>query len=91
MKSVIAAAVTGGLLIASSAVFAAKPTSIVYDSKGTTAEGVEYDNYFAKCSNGKSMPLTAWDNRRKWCVGEASSEDCTSKQIKAAKRACKAA
>ncbi len=91
MKSVITAAMTAGLLVASSAVFAAKPTSIVFDSKATTEDGVEYHNYFAKCSNGKSMPLTAWDNRRKWCQGEASMEDCEKKQIKAAKKACKAA
>ncbi|MEM0955541.1 MAG: hypothetical protein AAGI24_15480 [Pseudomonadota bacterium] len=91
MKTVIAAALTSGLLISSAAVFAAKPTSIVYDSKGTTEAGVEYDNYLAKCSNGKSMPLTAWENRRKWCVGDATSESCEKKQIKAAKKACKAA
>jgi hypothetical protein len=42
-----------------------------------------------KCSNGKKAELTAWDNRHKWCVGDATSEVCEKKQIKAAKAACK--
>lgn len=68
---------------------AAKPTSIVFDSNGTTDEGTAYSNYMVKCSNGKKAPLTAWDNRKKWCVGDAASENCHKKQIKAAKQACK--
>jgi hypothetical protein len=91
MKSIISTAVAGGLLILSASSFAAKPTSIVFDSNGTTADGTAYGNYHVKCSNGKKMPLTAWENRRKWCVGEVSSENCEKKQIKAAKKACKAA
>ena len=91
MKSFVQAAVVGGLLALSAGAFAAKPTSIVFESNGKTAEGTEYGNYFVKCSNGKQMSLTAWENRRKWCVGEASSENCEKKQIKAAKKACKAA
>jgi hypothetical protein len=68
---------------------AAKPTSIVFDTNGTSEAGIPYASYQVKCSNGKSSPLTAWDNRQKWCVGESSSEDCQRKQIKAAKKACK--
>ena len=90
MKTVSAVIATG-LLALSANSFAAKPTSIVFDSNGTTAEGASYGNYHVKCSNGKKMPITAWDNRKKWCVGEGSSEDCQKKQIKAAKKACKAA
>ncbi len=91
MKNIVSTVVAGGLLALSASAFAAKPTSIVFDSNGKTADGTEYGNYHVKCSNGKKMPLTAWDNRKKWCVGEASAENCEKKQIKAAKKACKAA
>ncbi len=90
MKTV-SAVVASALLAFSANSFAAKPTSIVFDSNGTTNEGTAYGNYHVKCSNGKKAPITAWDNRKKWCVGEGSSENCQKKQIKAAKKACKAA
>lgn len=70
--------------------FAAKPTAITFESSGTTPDGREYSNYIVKCSNGEQQPLTAWDNRKKWCVGAESQENCHKKQIKAAKKACKA-
>jgi hypothetical protein len=90
MNSVIKTVVAGALLAFSASSLAAKPTSIVFDSNGTTADGKPYGSYMVKCSNGKKQPLTAWDNRKKWCVGDASSETCEKKQIKAAKKACKA-
>jgi hypothetical protein len=90
MKTV-SAVIASGLLALSANAFAAKPTSIVFDSNGTTTDGKPYGSYHVKCSNGKKMPLTAWDDRKKWCVGEGSSENCQKKQIKAAKKACKAA
>lgn len=70
--------------------FAAKPTSIVFDSNSNSDDGTAYSKYFVKCSNGKKVELTAWDNRGKWCVGDSSSDVCEKKQIKAAKGACKA-
>ena len=69
--------------------FAAKPTSIVFVGNAETGDGTPYATYNVKCSNGKKMELTAWDNRRKWCVGDAGSESGEKKQIKAAKAACK--
>ena len=74
---------------ASAGVFAAKPTSIVFNANGETEDGTPYATYTVKCSNGQKAELTAWDNRRKWCVGDATSEQCEKKQIKAAKAACK--
>lgn len=71
--------------------FAAKPTSIVFDSNNESTDGTAFATYMVKCSNGKKMELTAWDGRKKWCVGDANSEACEKKQIKAAKAACKAA
>jgi hypothetical protein len=90
MNSVIKTVVAASLLALSATALAAKPTSIIFDSNGTTADGTPYSSYLVKCSNGRKMPLTAWDNRKKWCVGDATSKECEKKQIKAAKKACKA-
>jgi len=78
------------LLVAfSAASFAAKPTSIVFQANGQSEDGTPFATYMVKCSNGQTAELTAWDNRRKWCVGDAASSQCEKKQIKAAKAACK--
>jgi hypothetical protein len=90
MKTITTIAASAVLLSLSAATFAAKPTSIVFDANGTTTEGTDFATYMVKCSNGKKAELTAWDNRKKWCVGDSSSEACEKKQIKAAKKACKA-
>ena len=89
MKTFVKVVSASALLTLSLNSLAAKPTSIVFDSNGADADGTPYASYQVKCSNGKTSPLTAWDNRKKWCVGESSSEDCERKQIKAAKKACK--
>jgi hypothetical protein len=90
MNIVIKTVVASSLLVLSTSALAAKPTSIIFDANGTTADGTPYSSYLVKCSNGRKMPLTAWDNRKKWCVGDATSQECEKKQIKAAKKACKA-
>ena len=82
-------AVACALVAVSVGSFAAKPTSIVFVANNESADGTPYSTYNVKCSNGKKVEVTAWDNRRKWCVGDASSENCEKKQIKAAKAACK--
>ena len=83
-------AATAALVIVSASSFAAKPTSIVFDANAASGDGTPYAKYTVKCSNGKKAELTAWDNRSKWCVGDASSQNCEKKQINAAKDACKA-
>jgi|TARA_B110000503_G_scaffold85816_1_gene130689 hypothetical protein len=83
-------AATTALIIFSAGSLAAKPTSIVFDANAATSDGTAYSTYMVKCSNGKKAELTAWDNRGKWCVGDASSDNCEKKQINAAKDACKA-
>ena len=90
MKKTTVFAAAMSLMTLSLSTFAAKPTAITFESNGVTPDGVEYANYIVKCSNGENQPLTAWDNRKKWCVGYQSSENCHKKQIKAAKKACKA-
>lgn len=87
--TIIRTAAIAAMVAFSAASFAAKPTSIVFVANAETADGTPYANYTVKCSNGTKVGLTAWDNRRKWCVGDATSEDCEKKQIKAAKAACK--
>ncbi|MCP4210223.1 MAG: hypothetical protein GY764_01975 [Halieaceae bacterium] len=89
MKFVKLAAATA-LIAASATTLAARPTSIVFDSNSADSEGNAYAKYIVKCSNGKKAELTAWNNRKKWCVGDASSDTCEKKQINAAKGACKA-
>ena len=91
MNNIAKLALGTALLSLSAASFAAKPTSIVFEKSGETTEGTEFASYSVKCSNGKRVELTAWENRRKWCVGDAASQECEKKQIKAAKSACKAA
>ena len=88
--NVLKAAAAAALVALSAASFAAKPTSIVFNANAETEDGTPYAKYTVKCSNGKKADLTAWDNRRKWCVGDETSENCEKKQIKAAKAACKA-
>lgn len=78
------------LLCLSATSLAAKPTSIVFNENAQDQDGQSYSSFTVKCSNGRTAQLTAWDNRRKWCVGNADSEACEKRQIKAAKAACKA-
>ena len=82
-------ATAAGLILASSLSYAAKPTSIVFEANDKTADGKDFSRYSVKCSNGKKVALTAWDNRHKWCVGDELNDDCEKKQINAAKAACK--
>ena len=90
MNNLFKVATATALVAFSAGSFAAKPTSIVFTTNAETDDGTAYATYMVKCSNGKKVELTAWDNRRKWCVGDAGSETCEKKQIKAAKAACKA-
>lgn len=89
MKAIIRTAIAVSCLALSAGAFAAKPTSITFESEGKAADGQAYANYVVKCSDGQAQPLTAWDDRKKWCVGKMSQENCDKKQIRAAKMACK--
>lgn len=81
--------IAAALMTVSLSAAAAKPVKITPGAKGVAADGAAYRNYIVACSNGKQQPLTSWKNGKKWCVGEASLDNCTKKQIKAAKKACK--
>lgn len=89
MRTVLHTAIAASCLVFSVAALASKPTSITFVSDGKAPDGQEYASYVVKCSDGKDEPLTAWDQRRNWCVGKDSKENCDKKQIRAAKMACK--
>lgn len=75
--------------IASSAgAFASKPTSIKHIEDIVDGDNI-YSHYVVKCSNGNTADISAWDNRKKWCVGKGGKDDCTKQQIKTAKKVCR--
>lgn len=80
---------TCSLVLASTAALAAKPTSIKYVEDVVIENDLIYSHYIVKCSNGQSADISAWDNRKKWCVGKGGQDDCSKKQIKTAKQVCK--
>ena len=88
---ILVTAIAAVLMTYAAGLMAAKPTSIVFNANAESSDGNPYSSFTVKCSNGRTAQLTAWDNRRKWCVGKADSENCEKRQIKAAKAACKAA
>ncbi|SEH08353.1 hypothetical protein [Candidatus Venteria ishoeyi] len=63
------------------------PSNINYCSKETTLFGGKtYIKYNVKCKNGRNRIITAWDKRKKWCVG--TSKKCSKNQLKTAIKAC---
>ncbi len=76
------------LLLLASASHAARPTSIIFDTYAETGDGVPYAQFTVRCNDGRSVPLTAWDQQRRWCVGDKNGGSCQKKQISAARAAC---
>ncbi|WP_240554821.1 hypothetical protein [Oceanicoccus sagamiensis] len=76
-------------LTLSAGAFAAKPTSIKYIEDVVVENDMIYSHYQVKCSNGSTADISAWDNRKKWCVGKGGQDVCSKKQIKTAKKVCK--
>ena len=88
MRNYLAIALTTALMAFCLCAAAAKPTSITFESDNKTIDGIEYANFIVKCSNGEKQLMTTWNNRKKWCVGRDSFNNCNQKQIKAAMKAC---
>lgn len=88
MKNFLLTVLGGFALIFSLPAFSATPTDINYCSKGKTFTGSRYSIYTVRCSNGSKREITAWNKRKKWCVGNASKKNCSNDQLKAAKKAC---
>lgn len=80
---------TAAVAVSASSAFAAKPVSIKY-VEDIVVEGDQiYSHYSVKCSDGSEKDISAWDKRKTWCIGKGAKDDCTKKQIKAAKQVCK--
>ncbi|MGK0498985.1 MAG: hypothetical protein ACJAYG_000616 [Oceanicoccus sp.] len=86
LKTVI---LTTAAITLSASAFAAKPTSIKYIEDVVVENDLIYSHYQVKCSNGQTADISAWDNRKKWCVGKGGQDECSKKQIKTAKKVCK--
>jgi hypothetical protein len=84
-KFLIAAAA----IVFTASAYAAKPTSITYVKEVPLANDEIYAEFLVKCSDGQEKSITAWENRKNWCQGVGLKDDCTRKQIDAAKAACK--
>lgn len=89
MKTFTKVAVATAFALSSVSAFAAKPTSIKYIEEIVVEGDQVYAHYQTKCSNGEVKDLSAWDNRKQWCLGKGNRDECSKKQIKAAKKACK--
>lgn len=70
-----------------SGAFAIQPTDINYCAKGKTLWGATYSTYTVRCSDGRKREITAWENRKKWCVG-TTKNNCTTDQLKTAQQVC---
>lgn len=70
---------TTAILAASASAFAAKPTSIKYIEDVVVNNDLIYSHYQVKCSNGKTADISAWDNRKKWCLGKGGQDECSKK------------
>ena len=68
--------------------YAATPTRIQFEGDANSGEGKKYSLYTVRCSNGQIRSLTAWDNRRDWCVSHTARVSCHTRQLAAARQAC---
>lgn len=90
MKAISKVLVGAALVLGSAGAFAAKPTSVKYVEDVVVGDAL-YSHYVVNCSNGVNVDVSAWDNRKSWCMGKGGKDDCAKKQIKIAKKACKGA
>ncbi len=87
MKKMITIAGMVGVLCSATSSFAASPKDIKYASKQSNMLGGEYYIYNVICSDGKKREISAWNKRKEWCPGTKRT-NCSSDQLKAAKKVC---
>lgn len=87
IKTFVRAALGCAVILVTGLSWAAEPKDITFKGKANKLIGGDYMEYTVHCSDGTSRTITAWDNRKKWCVG--TGNECTNDQLKAAKMACK--
>ncbi|MCP4700846.1 MAG: hypothetical protein GY862_28930 [Gammaproteobacteria bacterium] len=68
--------------------FAARVKDIQRGAKKKTMFGEKYQIYRVRCSDGSKRTISAWNKRKKWCLGK-SKKKCSNDQLKTAKSACK--
>lgn len=81
-------ALTTAAITISASAFASKPTSIKLVEDIVDGDNI-YSHYIVKCSNGETADISAWDNRKRWCVGKGGKDDCAKKQITTARKVCR--
>lgn len=86
-KQYLTAIITG--LSLSCSVIAAQPKSVKYIEDIVTDNDDIYSHYIVKCNNGVSVDVSAWDDKKLWCLAKGKKATCKKKQIKIAKKACK--
>ena len=69
--------------------YSAQPRSVKLIEDMITEDDSIYSHYIVKCSDGREIDVSAWDNKLLWCMGKGGKEDCEQKQIKIAKKACR--
>lgn len=77
----------GGLLLIAGSATANQPINITYKPRGGDEQNTQYSIYAVRCTDGTNRTITAWDGRKKWCVG-VSEKNCSNDQLKTAKQAC---
>lgn len=75
-------------LLASTA-FAAQPTNIKHIEDIVTGNTV-YSHYVIHCSDGTKHNVSAWNERKLWCVDKGRKDKCFKTQLSIAKYSCKA-
>jgi len=82
------ALITLMLCVVSVASYAASPQDIRFAGKGNSLLGGSYHIYNVRCSDGSKRVISAWNKRKKWCIGK-KKKGCTNDQLTTAKRVCK--
>lgn len=77
------------LMIVSSFGLAAVPQTIKYVEDVILPNDEIYSYYVVTCSDDRSIDVSAFDDKKLWCVGKGVRENCETKQIKVAKQVCK--
>jgi hypothetical protein len=76
-------------LLLTSPVFAAQPTSIKHIEDIVTGNTI-FSHYVVHCSDGTKHNISAWNERKLWCVDKGRKDKCFKTQISIARYTCKA-
>ena len=88
MTTVLKLILATATITVSAGAFASKPVSIKHVEDIVDGDNI-YSHYIVTCSNGNTADISAWDDRKRWCIGKGGKDDCTRKQIKTVKKVCR--